>query len=119
MLTQSNTGNERKIFLKLSQKNPKNKTELYSRNLVKGINTWTVLLVGSSGLFLKWTRKDLKQMDQRTRKLMTIHKALHPRDDADRLYVSKKKEGGRGLASIEVCVDEQIQRLEVYIQKRD
>ena len=32
-------------------------------------------------------------MDQRTRKLMTVHKALHPRDDIDRLYVSRKKEG--------------------------
>ena len=35
-------------------------------------------------------------MDQRTRKLKTMHKALHPRDDTDRLYVSRK-EGGRGF----------------------
>ena len=39
-------------------------------------------------------------MDQRTRKLMIMYKALHPRDDIDRLYVSRK-EGGRRLASIE------------------
>ena len=56
-------------------------TKLSSRNLIKGINTWAVLLVRYSGPFLKWTRDELKQMDQRTRKLMTIHKALHPRDD--------------------------------------
>ena len=31
-------------------------------------------------------------MDQETRKLMTMHKSLHPEDDIDRLYVSKKKE---------------------------
>ena len=49
---------------------------------------------------------------------MTLHKALYPRDDADRLYVSRK-ERGRGLASIEDCVDESIQRLEDYIQKHD
>ena len=55
-------------------------------------------------------------MDQRTRKLMTMHKALHPRDDVDRLYVSRK-EGGRVLASIEVTVDASIQRLEDYIEK--
>ena len=41
---------------------------------------------------------------------MTMHKALHPRDDVDRLYVSRK-EGGRGLASIEDSVDASIQRL--------
>ena len=29
-----------------------------------------------------------------------MHEAIHPRDDVDRLYVSRK-EGGRGLASIE------------------
>ena len=55
-------------------------------------------------------------MDQRTRKLMTMHKALHPRDDVNRLYVSRK-EGGRGLASIEDTVDASIQRLEDYIEK--
>ena len=48
---------------------------------------------------------------------MTIHKALHPRDDVNRLYVSKK-EGGRGLVSTEDSVDTLIQRLEDYIQKR-
>ena len=41
---------------------------------------------------------------------MTMHKALHPRDDVDRLYVPQK-EGGRGLASIEDSVDASIQRL--------
>ena len=45
---------------------------------------------------------------------MTMHKALDPRDDVDRLYVSRK-EGGRGLVSIE----ESIQRLKDYIQKHD
>ena len=57
-------------------------------------------------------------MDQRTRKLMTMHKALHPRDNVDRLYVSRKEEG-RGLASIEGSVDASIQRLKDYIQKHD
>ena len=47
---------------------------------------------------------------------MTMHKALHPRDDVDRLYVPRK-EGGRGLASIEVSVDTSIQRLEDHIEK--
>ena len=55
-------------------------------------------------------------MDQRTRKLMTMHKALHPRDDIDRLYVLRK-EGGRGLASLEVSVEATIQWLEDYIKK--
>ena len=34
--------------------------------------------------YLTWSREEFKQMDQRTRKLMTMHKGLHPRDDVDR-----------------------------------
>ena len=55
-------------------------------------------------------------MDQGTRKLMTIHKALNPSDDIDKLYVSGK-EGWRGLANIEDSDDASIQRLEDYIEK--
>ena len=47
---------------------------------------------------------------------MTVHKTLHPRDDVERLYVSIK-EGGRGLASVEVRVDASVQRLEDNIEK--
>ena len=36
-----------------------------------------------------------------------MHKALHPRDNRDRLYESRK-ERGRGLASIEDCVEASI-----------
>ena len=57
-------------------------------------------------------------MDQITRKLLTMHKALHPRDDLDRQYVFKK-EGGRRLASIEDSFDAPIQRLEDYIEKHE
>ena len=58
--------------------------KLSCRNLIKGINTWAVVLVRYQGSFLKWIRDELKQMDQRTRKLMTMHKALHPCEDVDR-----------------------------------
>ena len=56
-------------------------------------------------------------MDPRTRKLMTMRKALHPRDDIDRLYVLRK-EGGRGLASVEDSFDALIKRFGDYIEKR-
>ena len=49
---------------------------------------------------------------------MTMHKALHPKDNVDRLYVPRK-EGGGGLASIEDNVDASIQRLEDYIEKHE
>ena len=49
---------------------------------------------------------------------MTMHKALHPRDDVDRVYVSRE-EGGRRLASIEDSFDSKIQRLGDYIEKHE
>ena len=67
-------------------------TKLCCRNRIKRINTWVVHLVRYSGLFLKWTGEELKQMYQRTRKLMIMHKALHSRDDVDYIYQEKKEE---------------------------
>ena len=93
-------------------------TKLHSRNRNKGINNWAVPLVIYSGPFFKWTREELQQMGQRTRKLMTKHKALHPRDDVDRLHVSRK-EGIIELASIQDNVDLSIQQLEDYIKSAD
>ena len=42
---------------------------------------------------------------------MRMHKALHLRDDIDRLYVSRK-EGRRGFTNIKDSVDTSIQELE-------
>ena len=47
-----------------------------------------------------------------------MQKALHPRDDIDRLYVSRN-EGGRRLACSEDIVDSSMQRLEDYTEKHE
>ena len=47
-----------------------------------------------------------------------MHKARHPRDDVNRLHVSRK-EGVRGLSSIEDSVDASIQRFDDYIGKHE
>ena len=54
------------------------------------MNTWAVHFARHSGPFLKWAREELEQMDQKTRKHI-MHKALHPRDDVDRRYVSRRR----------------------------
>ena len=56
-------------------------------------------------------------MNQRTRKLKTMHKSLHPRHDADRLYVSRKV-GERGLDSIEDSVDNDITTQGLHRKRR-
>ena len=34
---------------------------------------------------IEWTKEELKDMDRKTRKILTIYKCFHPRDDVDRL----------------------------------
>ena len=46
-----------------------------------------------------------------------MHKALHSRDDVDKLYVLSNEER-RGITSIEDSVDTWMRRLEDYIKKR-
>ena len=75
-------------------------SKLNGGNLVKGINTWAVSLIRYSASFLDWRTDDMKMMDRKTRKLMTMHKALHPRSNVDRVYLPRNR-GGRGLMNIE------------------
>ena len=39
---------------------------------------------------LEWIFDKLKELDRKTRKLLTMHKGLHPKSDVDRLYISRK-----------------------------
>ena len=55
----------------------------------------------------------MQAIDRKTRKLFTMYGALHPKSDVDRLYIPRK--GGRGLKSIEDCVELAITGLEVYV----
>ena len=107
----------KKIKKRVSQENEKNtRNQIKLKEANKRYKYLGCPLVRYSKPLLKWTRHEFKQIDQRTWKLMTMHEALHPRDDVDRLYVSRKEEE-IGLASIEDSVDVSIQWLEGYIEK--
>ena len=90
------------------------KLKLNGENLVRGVNTWAVSPLRYSAGFVSWRKSELQAIDRKTRKLLTIYGALHPKSDEDRLYVPRK-EGGRGWISIEDCVELAIRGLEVYV----
>ena len=52
---------------------------------------------------LKWNTDELKSLDRRTRKFMTMHGALYSKSDDARVYLSRKM-GGQGLISCEGCI---------------
>ena len=94
------------------------KSKLNGGNLVHGVNTWAVSLLRYSAAFVSWRKSELQAIDRKTRKLFTIYGALHPKSDVDRLYIPRK-EGGRGLISIEDCVELAIRGLEVYVHRSE
>ena len=60
-------------------------------NLIKEINTWDVPILRYPKPLLKWTREGLLQMDQRTSKLMMMHKALNCKDDVNHCMCQEKE----------------------------
>ena len=91
------------------------KSELYAGNLVKGINAWAIGVVRYSAGILDWTKEDLRQMDVKTRKTLTFCGAFHKRGSVGRLYL-KRKEGGKGLISVEDCVRQEEGSLGLYVR---
>ena len=49
---------------------------------------------------------------------MTMHTALHPRDEVNRLYVSRK-ESGRGLTSIDASLKRLENKHRRFLRKND
>ena len=91
------------------------KSKLNSGNTVKAMNTWAVPVVRYSAGIVDWTKEELENMDRKTRKLMTINKALHPRASVARLYI-QRNDGGRGIQSVEECVNLERRALGQYLK---
>ena len=78
-------------------------SKLNGGNTIKAINAWAISVVRYSGRIVDWTVDELKEADRKTRKLLTLNGALHPRSNTNRLYLPRA-EGGRGLISIRECI---------------
>lgn len=48
-------------------------------------------------------KKEIQKLDGKTRRVMIMYGALHPKSDVERIYVPRKN-GGRGLTSCENCI---------------
>ena len=78
------------------------KSDLNDKNKFLAAHMWAVSLLRYSREIIRWIIEELKRMDTKTRKIMTIHGAIHPKSDVDRIYVPRGK-GSRGLISSEWC----------------
>ena len=90
------------------------KSKLNERNKTTAINVWAVAAFRYRAGILLWKESELKDVDRKSRKTMTMYGAFHSKSDLDRLYI-KRKEGGRGLMSVERCVREEQNSLGFYV----
>ena len=90
------------------------KSKLNGINKVTAINTWAVAIFRYGAGIIQWKASGLKDLDRKSRETMTMYEGLHPKSDVDKLYV-KRKEGGRGLISVERCIREEENSLGFYV----
>ena len=67
------------------------------------------------GPFLKWINEELELINQRTRKFMTIHQALHQRDDID--CIISRKGGGNDSPTLRIALVHQYKNSETTLKR--
>ena len=59
------------------------RSKLNGKNKIKAINSWAVAIMRYGAGVLELRFDGLKKLDGKTRKLLTMHKGLHPKGDVD------------------------------------
>ena len=67
------------------------KSKLHCCNKITALNNWAVAVLRYvQSLLISWTEEEMKNLDRKTRKLMTMNGALVPRSDVNMLYVPRR-----------------------------
>ena len=90
------------------------KSDLTTKNKVTAINQLAVSSVTYGFGIVDWHEKHLSYLDVKTRKCLTLHKAIYRNQCLDRLYLPRS-EGGLGLTEISTAFRASIVSLGQYI----
>ena len=90
------------------------KSELNARNKIAAIGALAVPVLRYSFGIINWRIEEIKKIDRKTRKMLTMYKMHHPKADIYRLYV-KRKEEGRGLVQVEAVYKAEIINIAEYL----
>ena len=96
-------------------------TEVSAKNNIQAIGLLAVPVLRCSFGIINWHQEELQKLqklDQKMRKLLTIHGQHHPKADVDRLYVPRKQ-GGRGLMQLEAAHAVEITKLVEYVDRKE
>ena len=89
------------------------KTELNA-----AINTLAIPVVTYSFNIIDWKMSEIKSLDTKTKKLLTLSKMHHPKADVDRLYLPRNA-GARGLIQLEPTYKTTTIGLDTYLKNTD
>ena len=93
-------------------------SKLNGRNKITEINTWAVAVLRYGAGILKRTKDEIKELDRKTRKKMTMSGAFNLNSDVDRLYIPRNK-GGSGLIGCADCKRSEENGLGWYIKNSE
>jgi hypothetical protein len=62
-------------------------SELNTRNKITAIGALAVPVLRYSFGIINWRLEEMKQIDRKTRNMLTLYKMHHPKADIDRLYL--------------------------------
>lgn len=93
------------------------RSELNSNYKFQAINTFAVPVLRYSFGIINWRKDELKQIDRKSRKTLTINSLHHPKSDVNRIYLPRN-EGGRGLLGVETTWMAEVIGLNVYLNEK-
>ena len=89
-------------------------TELNARNKIMAIKSLAIPIATYGLKILNWTISEIKRLDVKVRKLLTMNKMHHLKANVDRLYIPRS-DGGKGLLQLELCYKTITIRLQTYL----
>ena len=77
-------------------------TELKLKSKLEANNILAMPVFTYSFNIINWNLEEIRRMDRKIQKLMTLNMMHHPNVDVSRMY-APRKERGRGMINLEIC----------------
>ena len=91
-------------------------SELNAANKIIAHNTLATPVISYTIGILPWNKKEIKELDITTRKLLTMKGSFHKASDINRLYTDRKKRG-RGLQCMEDLYESRTIKLKEHLEQ--
>ena len=62
------------------------------KNKIVAIDTWAISVLRHDARLINWNKEEVQKLDRKTRKMMTIYGALHPKAMLTGFMYQEKKE---------------------------